>query len=531
MAAISFKKINRAALAERRVHKKLTMITIILYAVAAVLFAFTSDGYGVSTLDGDRGFYYFQPSLWGAFFAILGVIVGYITALNMFRDMNNQQICDVTMALPIKSEERFFSKLTAIVYIQIIPQFIAVFGGCGISILISTIACRGIKAEVIQKFFAVVLMFLAASMFMISIAVLCVCCCGSFAESIYFSLILMVIINALPIVFSFRIFDQCSGIDWISSHQNMFSYWGFMFLLRDDFGNGYSGLILSCAVGILISAAVSLVMIFVYRKRDARSVGNPISSRVFFELIMFLGVITIYTAFIMSDAVFWGLLIAAVIYVIINIIVSRAKINFFSFLKWGAKFTATTLVFVAVLIPAIKTGGFGFINTRPSAEELEGSSIRISYDDWEERTDEDGYSYFYCNHPELRTETLTKEQAVQIIDIYKKHLTRGRAAVNPINIITTYTFFENISDATITVTGKDLDEKPKGIFIGYDYRESYHDYGLNEDQSDRILKPKYNLYFNQRLEISQEEARELAKELKQLDFVHEVKPVYYGTYA
>lgn len=517
MAAISFKTINRAAIAERRVHKKLTIITIILYSVAAALFIFDSDAYVYRDIN-DPIFYgrfdSFTPSGWGAFFAVIGVMVGFITAINCFRDMNNQQICDVTMALPIKSEERFLSKLMAIVYIQIIPQLIATVGGCGIPFLIGLIRSAKVDSEAPAEYIVTFMMFLAASMFMIAVAVMCVCCTGAFAESVYFSIIAMGIINALPIAMSFRFFDQCSGINWLEYHLNVFSYWGFMFLGRFD--DGAWGMIISCAVGIVISAAVTFAMLFVYRKRDARSVGDPVSNRVFFEIFMLLGVFTIYTAFVMDSVVFWGVLIAIVIYTIINIIVSRAKINIFSFLKWGAKFLATTAIYLVVFTIAVKTGGFGYIYTRPSDEELAGASFEIYYDEWYPL---DERSYSTC----LSADNLTQEQAVQVMNIVKEHLVDGRQTISPINVLFDSCYMPDYSDIRFQVTGRYLDENevPKKKMSGYHYSSLSVETGRYDKNQNPIRAAKYYLYFEQDLTIPLQDARAMAKELKALGFMTE----------
>lgn len=523
MAAISFKKINRAAIAERHVHKKITIITIILYSVATALFMFTSDAWVYTGKKGDQygHFSNFSPSGWGIFFSVLGVLIGFIAAISCFRDMNNQQICDVTMALPIKSEERFLSKLMAIFYIQIIPQLTATVVGCGIPILIGIIRSTKVDPDVPISYIMTILAFLAGSMFMIAVAVLCACCTGAFAESVYFSVIAMVIINALPVFMAFRFFDQCSGIGWVEDHADIFSYWGFMFLGNSDYEAW--GMVLSCAVGIAISAAVMFVMLFVYRKRDARSVGDPVSNRVFFEIFMLLGVFTIYTAFVMTSAAFWGVLIAAVIYTIISIIVSRAKINFYSFLKWGAKFLAATAVYLVVFTIAVKTGGFGYIYTRPTDEELEGASFEITYDDWYPLENRSSATHLYADN-------LTQEQAVQIMDIVKEHIVKGRQTINPVDVIFHNTFWPaSFSDVDLEVNGRALDIEPEGKFIGYKYVSRSFPVKQYDENQDIEYGLKYYLYFEQNTTIPLSESRAMANDLKSLSFVHTEKDKPYSS--
>ena len=138
---ISFKKIARAALAEVRVHKKLAIITFVLYGVALLLFWFNSTdvAYYDHYVEHKTVYSDYWASSWGMFFAGCGAVVGYFTVLNVFRDMNNQQICDVSMALPIRASERFLSKLLCLCYIQILPQIVCLLGGNGIRIILARI--------------------------------------------------------------------------------------------------------------------------------------------------------------------------------------------------------------------------------------------------------------------------------------------------------------------------------------------------------------------------------------------------------
>ena len=132
---ISFKKILRAAAAEVRVHKKIAIISYVLYGVSFLLAVFHSEIRYINLMMNEPGELRYYPSGWGLAFAVAGIVVGYYTALNVFRDMNNQQLCDVSMALPIKASERFFSKLICLFYIQIAPLVTATFIGNGIKLL------------------------------------------------------------------------------------------------------------------------------------------------------------------------------------------------------------------------------------------------------------------------------------------------------------------------------------------------------------------------------------------------------------
>ena len=509
---ISFKKILRAAAAEVRVHKKLAIISFVLYGVALLLFIFNSDvSYGTDWETGARTPAYFYPSGWGFAFAIAGIAVGYFAALNVFRDMNNQQLCDVSMALPIKASERFFSKILGLFYLQAAPLILSVFGGNAISILIATASFGGLREGAATEVFSIAFCCFAGSMFIMAIAVLCTCCCGALAESAYFSLILMFIINVLPLSFINNIICNSAGLsDWrgIFSGTNLIDlrYWGFLYLMGNF--NDDMEMISHCAVGSVISLAVMLLSGLIYVKRDARSVGKPIASRLFFEIIMALGCFSVFCVFAMNDFALWGLLIAGVAYVVINIIVSRAKINFFSFLIWGGKYLATTAVFAVILIASIRTGGFGYINARPETKYLDGACYTIRYLD-NRYTDDD-------RHQTLSTNALTPEQADQVMTICKKHLVEGRKKIGLGVIFDDYYYYlmqdengNNIAGSVVI-----LAESEKRFTGPRPYPQGQFDWSYGA--YDSLV---FWLDYRQIINIPCSEAMEMADELKALDFV------------
>lgn len=482
---ISFGKIARAAASEVRVHKKLSIITLVLYGVALLLFIFNSEIHEMIDKTEPAVFY---PSVWGVFFAVVGVIVGFFTALNVFRDMNNQQLCDVSMALPIKASERFFSKVLSLFYIQIFPLFVSTFAGNGIAILWGTARFGGIDPDAVKTMFMIVLACLAGSMFIMAIAVLCACCCGALAESVYFSIILMGVLNALPMAYVYYVIAKSSGFtDMFNTLDRGFDlgYFGVLFLATD-----FDKMIPHCLVSSVISLAIMLLSGFIYVKRDARTVGTPIASKLFFEIVMAVSCATVFTAFSMSDYVFWGILISLVAYIIINIIVSRAKINVLSFLKWGAKYAATLAAFTVLLVITIKTGGFGYINSRPAAEYLDGAVFQITYFDYD---DYDPVNY------NLETPVLTVEQADEVMSICKKYIVNGRAKANVVDII--------FGESSNVIVRAESDKRfsscpsPKNHFM-YWY-----------DSGD---KPEYILRYRQSIYIPDSDAKAMLAEISAL---------------
>lgn len=495
---ISFKKIARAAAAEVRVHKKIAIISYVLFGVAFLLFIFDSGGY----VGENNTIEYFSASGWGVGFAVAGMCIGYFAVLNIFRDMSNQQFCDVSMALPMKSSERFLSKLLSLFYIQTAPLVVSIIGGQFINLLICLFQCSGAEPLVFEEIFKLFFGAFAGSMFIMAITVFSTCCCGAFAESAYFSVILMGIINILPYSYIYTIIAPSAGLNRYRLDDLIdVGYWGFLYLQ-----NPGDELILRCAVGSAISLAVMLLSGLIYVRRDARSVGTPIASRVFFEIIMFAGCATVFSMSFMNSAVGWGLLIAGVIYIIINIIVSRAKINVLSFLKWTGKFAATTLIFILFGVISIKTYGFGLVNISPDTKYLDNTYITISY--WQDNDQYPGNEkYVY------KANNLSAEQAERVIDIYKKHFKNSRSKDNPFDLL-----FGNVSDLTDVIIDIDntnpIFTKPSpDYFFRYSY--NYNDY-------DPPAEPQifYTLEYRDELIMSPSDLSAMIDELTQQGLVY-----------
>ena len=502
---ITLRKIAKAAAAEVRVHKKLAIISFVLYGVAMLLFVFNADFY-----DYRYSTYYtnkpaeFEPSNWGIFFAVAGVCITLFAVLNVFRDTSSQQLCDVGMALPIKASERFFSKLMCLFLIQIAPFTVSVLGGNGIAVLIGTVR-YGKLAEITSDFvFTMFFAGLAAILFITAVTVLTACCCGTIAESAYFSFIMMFIINVFPLAFVTNILNRSAGFSdgWFfqlfdSNSPNIdLKYWGFLYLANDEM----KGVIIHAAVGCVISVAVILLSGLIYKKRDARSVGTPISSKLFFEIMMAGGCVTIFSLSFMTREVLWGILIAGVAYFIISVIVSRAKINALSFVKWIAKFAVTTAVFTGIVIGAIKTGGFGYYTLRPDKMYLDGASFNIRIYDW--------------NDERFATKELTEEQADELMKLCKKYIGKGVAKVNPFKAI-----FNTYDLTYVWVEAGSYNKFLNKPFPGFMFNRYY----------GNDLIEGYILQYNQDIAVSGDIVNEFANELRKLDYVIEIhrEPIVY----
>ena len=296
MAALNLSKINRTALAERKTHKKISMIMIIMLAVASVL-CWMADSEGLQIL--------------GLFLYCVGMGVGIIAGVSVFREMTNSQLGDVKLSLPLSNAERFLSRLLTLAYVHVIPML--VFGFIG---ALGLFLNDGVISD--EEVWQALTLMVAYTFFIDSVTVFCTCCCGALAESIYFSVIAIGCLSVVPAAICYRIAQGFAGM---GDYPDFIKYWTLSsaFALNDCVNK--ADYYVPQIISILLSCLAFFAAYLIFSRRDARSIGDPIAVRPFFEAIMLIGVFTVYSAFICTSSFNIGVIITAVIYITINIIV------------------------------------------------------------------------------------------------------------------------------------------------------------------------------------------------------------------
>ncbi len=517
MAANTFPKINKAALAEVRTHKKLFIVTFILLSIGAVMYGIMSSfykQYGISE-DMSRDITtVYSPSWFAVLLLAGGAFIGIFSAVNIFRDMTNQQICDVQHSLPMSGVQRYFSKLLAMCYIHIFPVFIF----SGIAAITGGILCSSnhVNGELNLKIF---ISLITAALFTDAMTIVCTCCCGAFAESIYFTLIMMFCTSIMPVMLYNVLIRNFAGFDMYDV-PHFIGIWSYSFVaLVEDLNFVFYGII-NC----LISAAVMLLTVFIYKKRDASTVGTPIVSRFFFELMLIMGVFTVYSIMLFEIEAVYGLVVVAIIYIVIHIVVSRAKLNLKSFMVWLLKYAATSAVFIVFMGAAYMTGCFGLAKKLP-AENLDHAFLHIDVDC------SDRYNYnsvsFNCydfgaykealesdeSRESLRTlSTLNDKQVREACRIVQnKYLNRKKTVSDYISMLYNGDMhllrkygYDNTAMIYISVI-KPVSEKNKSPYEVIDPETKWYEQDI----------------FEQSFALTYEECKELTEELRSLGYLYE----------
>ena len=362
------------------------------------------------------------------------------TVFTLFHELYSKPHADLVYSLPSSAKERFFSKLLTLLKLHILPvifwniiQFIAIFFTTDITLYM------------VARYSAV-LMFteLSTSLFVILAVLLCIICCGRLAEMIYTAVIITACEIALPGCIYYSTISPFT-VQYPYDIENFVTYcpaWSAFPAHLMEFG--YSTKILLLLIGsTILSALLITLLYFLYKKRDGKDTGKPFVFSAYREIILILAVITV-TTYVLSDTSNLILLPALLLgYLLARILSSNTKLTIVRFVKWVGIFAVYMVVIFGVNILAYFCDGFtGKIN---EAKLTEYNHV------WALNTTSDDITASYVsshNNPQDKN-TLTKDETMQIIDIYNsafdsrkksisdyiRHFKRTQNQVNIVSII------------------------------------------------------------------------------------------------
>lgn len=478
MALTYLKKINNAAKAECVQHRKIEIIILIMLVAGGV---FTLFEYGCLPVWSSTVRAPSMSGIMGIFLLCLSAFFGIFAVHGIFCDLTSKQQADIQMSLPMSAKDRYLSKILALCKLHIFPLII-----CCLAVMVLCIAkvCLGISLtddaakypfswDLVLYLGQFMLIVLLIALFTDAVTVFCMTCCGAKAEGIYTSLITMFCVSYAPFIFYMQVIAKFSGVTDLPNEGRLFMCWGLIPVLECldyNYEMYISEYVIPMLINILISCLVIWASYFIYKKRDARSVGKPMAFSLFFELFMFIGTFTLFTMFFFSSMWSIGVTIALIISLIIRIVVSRAKVSVKSFGVWILKYAACVGLFIGIAAVGYYTGGFGLSSFKPDLSDTCMVDASISYDFW---VMDEGSSYVEQNHQIL------EDKSGDEYDVYADIIEKYRAkAVNR---------FESFSDCVFE--GASVQSLDKGyVDITYDIncvreedREAYENAIYDDD--------------------------------------------------
>ncbi|WP_294450320.1 hypothetical protein [uncultured Ruminococcus sp.] len=338
-------------------------------------------------------------------------LCGVFTVFALFHESYSKSHADLAYSLPAGAKERFFSKLLTLLKIHILPilcwniiQFIAV--------LLTT----DIALKIVARYSAVLMLTqLATSLFVILAVLLSMICCGRLAEMIYTAVIIAACEAALPGCIYYSTISPFT-VQYPYDFENLTLYWPAWSVLPAKLMDlGYSTKLLLLLIGsVLISAIFITLLYFLYKKRDGKDTGKPFVFSAYREIILILAVITV-TTYVLSDTSNTILLPALLLgYLLVRILSSNRKLTIIRFVKWIGIFAVYMVVIFGVNILAYFCNGFtGKINESKLTDYNHVWALNTISDDLT-------VSYVSSHKNPQSKNTLTKDETMQIIDIYNK---------------------------------------------------------------------------------------------------------------
>ena len=488
MAEKSFNRIWNSTKAQIMQQKKLFVIMIILLFVGAIFL-----GLGISSnIKCDYSLIedYISMDL-GFLFYIGSIICGFILTINLFKDLHSKQNADIILSMPLNAKQRFISKLMTMLFVQIIPTVLSIMTACYISYItlpsigelrlhdgltkyMTVDLSNGIGIGCLRISFIILLALLSAILFTNAIASFISCCCGTVVESYIFSILNLICISSFKLIIISVLFSF-AGIDNTVPD----SYWGY--------GASISDYNFPPAISCLISLVVIFITYFIYKKRNAEDIGKPIVYRWFFNIDMAFGIICFNLIFYCMELFFVGIIFTFIGFVIMQIILSRAKVNFKKVLLWIGGYFGILVILMGFLVTAYWTNGFGYKFEIPK-----------DWNDVDVTATIDGTEYYetfgmtYENGAKI-----SREQANQVNEIFFKYRNERDKSFSEFLDMVLFRYY--------------YDEINYSVYCTFEYRDDYNSY-----------YPIYGYDFR----ISPDSANDLVNDLNDLPFIKKDEDFY-----
>lgn len=389
-------------------NKKILTVMSILHLLGLPLLAgliimsiSNSGDYSNSSYDIENAFL-----LIGVFCFCAAISCGIILAINNFDYLYKKSKVDMIHSLPIKKTHKFLSDYLAGLLGYIVPYIIACI--LGDIILMGGYAFVDDMKDLIHEAGAFIIQCEFAGLLVIAmfytLAVLVLCCCGSFFESVINIVLINGMIPGIIAVVASMFFVNLYGVPVLNTAIPVIGYtspvgaviYCFTYIDSGMYYNSNTNCIDAVSYAkwvvcfIAFIAVYFLISLFLYKKRKAEDVSKPYV----FKLLYYILITTITMAISLiarfeNSVIVPVVLFAFIIYMIFEIITNR---GFKKFYKSIARYAVTMVAIFVVCIVADKTNGFGVQDRVYSSSKIK--SVELNYTGMEDIL-EGRYNYYY----------------------------------------------------------------------------------------------------------------------------------------
>ena len=359
---ISFSNILNEASEGLAKHKKNRIVSAVILGAAGLLFGFGTDfTYENGTVD-------VVPSYISLLLYAVSFVCLFTACINAFGDMHGRaEFTDRTSAA-----EKYFSKLTEIFCVWFLPFLLSAV--CGIAVSLAAEFVRGGDgiSHILAFEASALLWTVKKTLFVSAVIIICLCCTGSTAESIYLPIGIIAAAEFLPVLLYRLITDNFADISVIIP--DVYSYLKYDFPLYSGAASAERNI--SAALQCLLLAAVIVCGVFIYKKRKAEDAGKPIVFKVFFEISAAFFLMFFFTAASIENHLSLAEIFLALIgSIFLRLMVSRNDIPLRKIFFWTVGYAVYCLTFLIFMFIAFKTGGFGILYREADRSEFDAYMI------------------------------------------------------------------------------------------------------------------------------------------------------------
>lgn len=292
---------------------------------------------------------------------LLSVIIPFL----VFSYLHNRRAVDLYHALPIKRTSLFIGKYLSGLLLVAAPTVL----GYGLAFLVGSLGSH------IRELPGIVTCVLPETIMLYTFVVFMVVCCGTIWETILYgaglSVALIGICFSVPSLAE-RLYGYFYGSSDLSEWLLAFTPFYFF---SDQFRRLYNdGRVITIpfyqmVVPVLFTVGMFCAALFLYQNRKSESTGAAFTFRFLFHLVsVFISLSLILTLYVINRELISAMILGFIAYFVMSVISNR---GFKKLLPVFARCAAILVVSASFILTFEQTGGFGFENRVPAAEDIE----------------------------------------------------------------------------------------------------------------------------------------------------------------
>lgn len=316
---------------------------------------------------------------------IIGGLAGIIIAYSNFGYLFKKAEVDLYLSLPLSSRQRFLSD-----YFSGLVSYIAPFAvSCIVTTILNFIGQAIYPEQWARENVGEMLLYILVGGFFVmlmtyTLTVLVAVCCGTAFETIFYNVLLNVIIPIVIFAAGMAIFDNLNGIRGETAVLGLFQLTspigglcaipyvgGFIFGWAGAEGAAF---VKWAVFYFLVTAAEFGAALLLYRRRKAEATSSPFAYKIFYYIALTAVEVMIYAALaVMAEAYLPCIILMAIVYLVFEVVTNRGFKKFwFSAVRFAATASAIALFFLLADV----TGGFGAENRVPTSADVK--SVKVS---------------------------------------------------------------------------------------------------------------------------------------------------------